>query len=213
MRLQLFYSPIACSMVAYINLTESGADFEVMPVNFRKGAHLAPEYLAINPLHKVPVLAVDGRPLTENVAIATWVARQYPKAKLLPADPFEEVAAISRMSWFASGVHPHLSRINAPLKFCDVPGSEPATRRLAGEYVAENFRAADALLKGRDFFFDHFTAVDAHFFWCVRRATQYNLPLDGYPNLLAHFERMKQRASVQKVLAFEKETEKALGWV
>ena len=106
-----------------------------------------------------------------------------------------------------------LSRINAPLKFCDVPGSEPATRRLAGEYVAENFRAADALLKGRDFFFDHFTAVDAHFFWCVRRATQYNLPLDGYPNLLAHFERMKQRASVQKVLAFEKETEKALGWV
>jgi glutathione S-transferase len=213
MRLQLYYSPIACSMVPYINLAEADAKFEVVPVNFRIGAHMTPEYLAINPLHKVPVLAVDGRPLTENVAINTFIARQFPAARLLPADPMDEIVAISRMSWLASGVHPHLSRINAPLKFCDTPGSEAATRRLAAAFTAENFRAADSLLKDREFFFDHFTAVDAHFFWCVRRATQYDLPLGEYPNLLAHFDRMKQRRSVQRVLAYEKETEKALGWV
>jgi glutathione S-transferase len=199
-------------MVPYISLTEAGADFEVTVVNFRAGFHRSPEYLAVNPLHKVPVLVIDGRPLTENVAINTWIARNFPAAKLLPSDPLEEIVAISRMAWFSAGVHPHLSRINAPEKFCDVPGSEASVRRLAAEFTAENFRFADTLLERRDFFFDHFTAVDAYFFWCVRRATQYELPLTPYPNLMAHFERMKRRDSVRKVLAFEAETRDALGW-
>ena len=33
MKLQLYYAPVACAMVPYINLTEAGADFEVIPVN------------------------------------------------------------------------------------------------------------------------------------------------------------------------------------
>lgn len=212
MKLQLHYSPIACSMVPLINLTEAGADFEVLPVNFRKGQHMSPEYLAINPQHKVPVLVIDGRPLTENVAINTFIARSFPAAKLLPADPMEEIAAISRMAWCASGIHPHLSRINAPLKFCDTPGSEDATRRLAVKFTDENFAIANGLLADREFFFDHFTAVDSYFFWCLRRATQYDLPLGAYPHCLAHFERVKQRASARKALSFEAETIKALGW-
>ena len=45
MTLQLYYTPVACSMVPYINLTEAQADFEVMPINFSKGEHMSPEYL------------------------------------------------------------------------------------------------------------------------------------------------------------------------
>ena len=89
MKLQLCYSPIACSMVPYINLTEAAADFEVLPVNMGKGQHNSPEYLRINPKHKVPVLVIDGEPLTENVAINVWIARNFPEANLLPKDPMK----------------------------------------------------------------------------------------------------------------------------
>ena len=61
-------------MVPYINLTEAGADFEVLPLNFSKGGHMSPEYLRLNPKHRVPVLMIDGEPLTENVAINLWIA-------------------------------------------------------------------------------------------------------------------------------------------
>jgi glutathione S-transferase len=88
---------------------------------------------------------------------------------------------------------------------CDVPGTEESVKKLATEALAETFQIADAMLAGREFFFDHFTAVDAHFFWCFRRATQFELPLTGYKNCMAHFERMKGRASFQKVLAYEKD--------
>ena len=62
---------------------------------------------------------------------------------------------------------------------------------------------ADALLAGREYFFDHFTAPDAHFFWCCRRATQLNVEISGFPSVAAHFKRMLERPSVKKLLAFE----------
>ena len=83
MQLILYYAPNACSLVPYVTLTEAGAPFEVQPLNFRKSQHMTPEYLRLNPKHKVPVLVIDGAPLTENVAIQIWIARHFPAAKLL----------------------------------------------------------------------------------------------------------------------------------
>ncbi|HTT80923.1 MAG TPA: glutathione S-transferase family protein [Stellaceae bacterium] len=205
MPLTLYYAPTTCALVPYVTLTEAGAAFDVRPLNFRKGENRTPEYLRLNPKHKVPTLLVDGQPLTENVAIQLWISRQFPAARLLPADPMQEVRAISLLAWCASGVHPFLSRINSPPRVCDLPGSDESVRRLAAEQLFENYHVADDLLAGREWFFDHFTAVDAHFFWCFRRGTQFDLDLSAFPNCRAHFARMQARASVRKVLAYEAE--------
>jgi len=207
MPLILHYAPNACSLVPYVTLTEAGAAFEVRPLNFRKSQHMTPEYLRLNPKHKVPVLVIDGAPLTENVAIQIWISRHYPAARLLPADPMQELQAISLLAWCASGLHPFIFRIFAPRRCCDLPGAEESVRRLAQEQLFENYRIADGMLADREYFFDHFTAVDAHFFWCFRRGTQLNLDVSQFRNCLAHFERMKQRPSVQKVLAYEAEVQ------
>jgi glutathione S-transferase len=209
MSLILYYAPNACSLVPYVTLTEAGAAFEVRPLNFRRGQHTSPEYLALNPKHKVPLLVIDGTLLTENVAIQMWIARQFPAARLLPADPMQELQAISLLAWCASGIHPFLSRINSPPRVCDLPGSEEAVRRLAQQQLFENYRIADDKLAGREWFFDHFTAVDAHFFWCFRRGSQFDLDLAQFPNCLAHFARMQQRSSVVKLLAYEAEVQAA----
>ena len=75
MEIALYYAPITCALAPYITLTEAGAKFEVRPLNFRKGQHTSPEYLKINPKHKVPLLIVDGKVLSESVAIQIWIAR------------------------------------------------------------------------------------------------------------------------------------------
>jgi hypothetical protein len=87
---------------------------------------------------------------------------------------------------------------------CDAPGGPDRVRTLAAEQLLENFRIAEDLLAGREFFFDHFMAPDAHFFWCFRRATQFELDLSPFKNCSAHFDRTGQRPSAQKLLAFEK---------
>ena len=203
MNIVLYYAPIACSLVPYVTLTEANAKFEARPVNLRKGQQNTADYLKLNPKHKVPVLVVDGKILTENVAIQTWIARTFPQAKLLPADPWQELQATSLMSWCASGIHPFLARINAPIKVCDVAGTEASVRKMAAETLDEAFKIADDLLSGREFFFDHFTAADAHFFWCLRRAKQFELDLARFANCNAHHELLQKRPSVQKALNYE----------
>ena len=69
MKLTLYYAPMTCALVPYVTLTEASANFDVRNINTRNGQNRSPEFLAVNPKHKVPVLVIDGEPLTENVAI------------------------------------------------------------------------------------------------------------------------------------------------
>jgi glutathione S-transferase len=153
----------------------------------------------------VPVLVIDGKPLTENVAIQVWIARHFPQAKLLTADPETEIRVISLMAWCASGIHPHLTPNARPTNYCDLPGSEESVKRVANVMLFEDFRIADELLAGREWFFEHFTAADAYFFWCFRRAISFKLDIAQFKHCYAHLERMHGRASVQKLIAHEKQ--------
>jgi glutathione S-transferase len=204
MEIVLYYALNTCALAPYVTLTEADASFEVKPLNFRKNEQRLPAYLRLNPKHKVPLLVVDGDPLTESSAIQIWIARNFPQAKLLPSDPWQELKAISILSWCSSGIHPYLSRINSPSKVCDVAGAEQGVIQAAKSFLFESCKIAEDMLAGRKFFFDHFTAADAHFFWCLRRGAQLGAEAAEFPNCMAHFERIKKRPSVQKLFAYEK---------
>jgi glutathione S-transferase len=207
MRLTLYYAPQTCALVPYVTLTEAAADFDVRNINTRNGHNRTPEYLKLNPKHKVPVLVIDGEALTENIAIQIWVNRRFPQARLMPPEPKEEIKAISLMGWFGSGIHPHLTPNARPQNYCDLPGSEESVKRVANKLLFEDFKIADGLLARREWFFAHFTACDAYFFWCFRRALSFQLDLSAFSHCMAHFNRMQQRASVQKVIAHEKKVQ------
>ena len=207
MKLTLYFAPMTCALVPFVTLTEAGADFDVRNINTRSGQNRTPEFLRLNPKHKVPVLVIDGEPLTENVALQIWIHRQFPGAKLLPADPKEEIKAISLMAFCASGIHPHLTPNARPQNYCDLPNSEESVKRVANQLLFEDLKVVDDLLAGREWFFPHITACDAYFFWCFKRALSFKLDLAQFRHSTAHFERMKLRPSVQKVLAYEKQVQ------
>jgi len=213
MKLTLYYAPVTCAMVPYINLVEVGADFDVVPINVLGGQQRSPEYAALNAKRKVPVLVIDGEALTENVAINIWIARTFPAARLLPADSMQEMKAISLLAWCASGIHPALTPNAVPTRFCEAPGSEDSVKACSQRLLDESFGLADRMLEGRTFFFDHYTAVDAYFFWTFLRATRFepkHLDPAKFTSCQAHLARMKQRPIVQKLLAFEKQTQDEL---
>ena len=93
-----------------------------------------------------------------------------------------------------------------------MPGTEESVKQCAQKLLDENFTVADNLLAGRQWFFDHYTAVDAYFFWTFIRAIRFDLKyldLTKFKNCYAHYDRMRERPSVQKLLAFEKQTQEA----
>ena len=207
MKLTLTYAPVACSLVPYILLTEAGATFDLQPVNLGENEQHGAEYLRLNPKGKVPALIIDGAVLTENVAIQIWITRQFPQAQLLPSDPMDYVRAISVMAWCAAGIHPKLTQQQRPERYCTLPGAADEVRALGSHSLFELYDMAEDMLAGREWFFDRFSCADAYFYWCFRRGSLFAPDVSGFKNCIAHMERIEQRPSVQKLLAYEKQVQ------
>jgi glutathione S-transferase len=131
--LKLYFAPGACSFVPHAALetikAATGVDFEPVLVKLHKGEHTTPEYLAINPNAQVPVLLVDGKPLTQIVAICEYLDRQYPQGGLLPADPWARAQAMSMLAWMNNTVHPTFTHIFRPGHFADGEAAQAELKR------------------------------------------------------------------------------------
>lgn len=68
-------------------LQELGVEFEAQTVNLLAGEHRRPEFLAVNPAGKVPVLVDGDLVVPESVAIAFYLADKYPEKRFMPVDP------------------------------------------------------------------------------------------------------------------------------
>lgn len=188
-------------MATYISLREAGADFSVRTILLSKNEQSSADYAAMNPKKKVPYLLVDGKGLSENVAIQTWIAETFPSANLLPSDPWDQKRAISYMGWFGSGLHPHMTRHFKPAKFCTHADAHDNLKEIARAMYLEQLLLIEAELKGRTWFFDHYTVCDSYFFWIYERALREGFDLSDLRHCTAHNERMRTRESVQHVLA------------
>ena len=117
--LKLFVAPNTCARVPTIALEEIGVSFDTHLVRVAKNEQKSPEFLKLNPKGKVPTLLIDGDPLTENVAILSWLNATYREAGLLPpADgQIETLKQTADLAFFAGTVHPTVTRVAMPLKF------------------------------------------------------------------------------------------------
>lgn len=203
--LKLYFSPGACSLVPLIALEEAGAVYTSHPVLLSRGEHKKPEYLALNPKGKVPLLVVDGQQVTENVAILTALSKLHPEAGLLPThDVMAEVQALSMLAWCASGLHPYITRLCMPQFICDDASAAPRIQAMAAEMLTKNLAILNQQLEGQDWFLGEWSAVDAYLFWVWRRIQGAPIDATAFLNLASHFQRMQTRPGVQRALAAEK---------
>jgi glutathione S-transferase len=82
--MQLYWCPRTRSFSALWLMEEAGVPYERMLIDISKGAQKTPEYLAINPMGKVPALKDGDATLAEAAAICSYVAERHPEAKLAP---------------------------------------------------------------------------------------------------------------------------------
>ncbi|MEZ5655748.1 MAG: glutathione S-transferase family protein [Sphingobium sp.] len=97
----IFYTnPMSRGQIVRWMLEEVGAPYEQRLLDYATTMK-APEYLAINPMGKVPAIVHKGKVVTECAAICAYLADAYPEAGLLP--PAEDRADYFRWLFFASG--------------------------------------------------------------------------------------------------------------
>jgi glutathione S-transferase len=82
--MKLYWAPRSRSFTALWLMEETGQPYERVLTDITTGAQRTPEYLAINPMGKVPALGDGDATLAEAAAICAYVAERYPESKLAP---------------------------------------------------------------------------------------------------------------------------------
>jgi glutathione S-transferase len=201
--MELFFSPLACSMSGRIALAEAGVDVKLTEVDPHTKRVLATgeDYRQINPLGYVPALRLDdGTVLAENAAILQYIADAYPEARLAPpeSDRFARAKLRQWLSFIGTELHKGLM---TPLLGRDTP---PEVKAWVLSKYLSRLAYLDRRLAGREFLLDRFSVADAYLA-TVLNWTQATPEIDvaAYPNVKAYLERMRQRPSVAAALGLE----------
>lgn len=98
----VFYTnPMSRGRIVHWMLEEAGAPYRVELLSFENNDHKKPEYLAINPMGKVPAIVHRGVVVTEAAAICAYLADAFPKAELAPA--LDDPARGTYLRWLFFG--------------------------------------------------------------------------------------------------------------
>jgi glutathione S-transferase len=207
MSLKLYFAPGASSLAPLVALEEAGADYEGERLLLTDSQQRRPDFLAINPRGRVPVLIADGQVITENVAILTTIAHRFPAADLLP---FESAALLARayelIGWFASGVHVAFAEVFRPERFTDDEAAKVALKTGGRRNVLLAFEEIEAILQSAPSGWlvgERFTAVDPYALVFWRWAGRLGIETADYPAFTAHAIRLLDRPSVRRAIARE----------
>jgi glutathione S-transferase len=199
--MDLYFSPLACSMATRIALYESGTQVNFLEVDPRTKLVQSDgsDYRQVNPLALVPTLRTDdGSLLTENAAILQYVADRFPQAGISAAPGIERSRLHQWLNFVGTELHKGLFSTLLDRK---------APAEVKAYIVGKGIPRLDYLdnyLKGRQFLLDHFSVADAYLVTALSWS-QYvpQIRLDQWPNVKAYHERHCARPSVAKAMAEE----------
>jgi GST-like protein len=185
-----------------IALEELGLDYEVHPVDLAAEEQLEPEFLALNPNHKIPVLEDDGLVVWESGAILLHLGEAHdPGGRILPKDPTLRLAAIQYAFFQTGGVGPNLGRLGQALRKEGEKNAEMIAI-FSGE-MARLFGVIDRILAdGREYLAGPYSIGDImHYPWLVIVLNLKAPELLAKPRVVDWLERIGERPAVKRGMA------------
>jgi len=199
--LQLYFSPMACSLASRIALMEAGLDAQYHPVHLRtkQVMHDDSDFHGISPKGAVPVLVLEnGERLTESAAVLQYIADAKPEAGLAPrfGDP-DRYRVQEWLSFIGAEIH---KAFLFPFFWYQDDGSlaKPRAR------IVQTLSVPAVHLADREFLVgDRFTVADAHLTWALLLLRPAGIDIAQWPSLSAYLERMQARPAVRDAIATE----------
>ncbi|MBU0557594.1 MAG: glutathione S-transferase family protein [Alphaproteobacteria bacterium] len=190
-KLQFYTNPMSRGQIVRWMLEEAGVPYETHILDYESSMK-APDYLAINPMGKVPAVAHDGAVVTECAAICAWLADRFPEAGLAPALP--DRADYYRWLFFAAGPL-EAAVTNKAMGFVAQPGRE---KMLGYGSFDQAIDALESALAGKTFICgDRFTATDVYVGSQVDWGLQFGT-IPERPAFAAYAARLRERPAYRR---------------
>jgi glutathione S-transferase len=192
MNLTLFHAPNSRSGAARILLEELGAPYDLHVLNLKKNEQRAPDYLAINPMGKVPAIRHGDALVTEQPAVFIYLADLFPEAGLAPA-PRDSLRGpyLRWLAFYGSSFEPAITdvamkREPTPPTMCPYGDFDTMLATLTAQ-----LRAGPYLLGER------FSAADVLWGTSLGWATMFKL-VPELPEVMAYIDRVSSRPAARR---------------
>jgi glutathione S-transferase len=196
MALTLYHAAPSRSSITRWMLEEIGEPYEIKLLNLKEGEQRKPEYLAVNPMGKVPALDHDGTVITEAAAICAYLADAFPAAKL--SIPIGDKQRGPYLKWLFFGpvcIEPAISDRAFPRK--ETP---PRGTLGYGDYETTMNVVAQAVAKGPYLLGERFTAADVVVGATLRWGMMFKL-VPERPEFTAYAARLEERPALKRATA------------
>lgn len=207
--LQLYFSPMACSLASRIALMEAGLDARYHMVHLRTKKVVADDsdFRGISPKGAVPVLVLEnGARLTESAAVLQYIADLKPELGLAPRPGDPERYRLQEWLSFV-GAEIHKAFLFPTFWYKDDASLAKPRARLGQTLSGPAAHLADrAFLVG-----DRFTVADAHLAWALLLLRPAGVEIAQWPSLSTYLERMQARPAVREAIATEMALRKSVG--
>ena len=190
-----YHNPRSRAQMVHWMLEEAGAPYRIVPIDFEKGEHKTPSFLALNPMGKLPTIVHRGIVVTETAAIIAYLADIFPQAALAPAigDPLR--GAYYRWLFFGAGCF-------KPALLDEMMKRPPPPQKTAvgwGSYGVVVAAFKTALAKGPYLLGDKFSAADVYVGSQIRWAMMFGAPgLKGEKVFDDYVARLNARPALQR---------------
>jgi glutathione S-transferase len=181
-------------------LAEKGLDYTLVDVDLFAGEQFEPEFLALNPYHKVPLLDDAGVAVAESWIINEYLDDRYPTPTLLPRDAGERARARALVDFANRFFFPHvydlLIELVAKPRIAALGEPLPDAVTKAKAALPAALERLDRELAGREFFAGGFSVVDCAVIPFAAGLSDVDMEIPAaYPNLRGWLERARERAS------------------
>jgi len=192
-KLTLYHAAPSRSSIVRWMLEELGEPYDIHPLSLTKGEQAKPDYLAVNLMGKVPALKHGDTVITEAAAICTYLADEFPHARLNVPVGDPRRGTYLRWLFFGPGcIEPAITDRAFPRK------EEPRRGMLGyGDFDTAMNVAAKAVEPGPYLLGEHFTAADVVVGSTLRWGTMFKL-IPERPEFKAYVGRLEQRPALQR---------------
>jgi glutathione S-transferase len=206
-KITLYTNPNSRGRIIRWLLEECGADYEVVPVPYGENGTKSADFLAVNPMGKLPAVKYGDAVITETAALVVFLAELFPEKNLIPAVGTAERGEFYR--WLMFAMHAEYAFMD---KWHGIPETLERKRSIGYGSFDEVVATLTAFLRGKEYALgNHFTALDVYLSgliaWGIMRAQV----LDMDSELGAFMKCNAARPAFAKSQALDVELAKQMG--
>tara|TARA_R110002072_G_scaffold58635_6_gene149322 strand:+ start:300 stop:893 length:594 start_codon:yes stop_codon:yes gene_type:complete len=196
MTVKLYHNPQSRAAMTHWLLEEIGCDYDIVPVAYEDGSMRSPEFLAINPMGKIPAITDGDTIVTETTAIAIYLCDKYKTPNDL-APAIDDPRRGEYLRWIAyqsACIDPAMMQASTKV---EIPRQSAGwgNVELVMDVLDERLSKTDPYLFG-----DWFTAADVLIGGALGWATQFGM-FEMRPGFEKYLKAVQSRPAFQKVFA------------